>query len=221
MKKEEGKGKREKGKSGVVIREKAMKLFTTNHLLAALGVLAGFILLAAADIGRKDPVTKVPAPSAPRSVAPTTVADWILKGETDYRIIDLRAPEAFAKQSIPTSENMTPEDFRKAEFDRMQCIIVVDSSDEQSHADAALLLSRNIPGARALKGGIDGWIESVLHPPLPGNATAEDVALYNRRLAAAKYFKGETDLGSSPAASPKITAAPLPALGGKKKKEGC
>ena len=84
---------------------------TTNRVLAAIALGLGVIALAGnplpshtVRIDTQELATIVS--SEVDHVEPAELADWILRGATDYRLVDLRLPEAYAAYHIPTAENV-------------------------------------------------------------------------------------------------------------------
>ena len=163
---------------------------------------------------------------------PLDLADWIVKGRADFRLIDLRDEQGYAAYHIPGAEHIALAALPEAGLLRNETIVLY-SDDGVSAAQAALLLrALGFSGARALRGGLDAWRDEVLFPVLAGDPTPFQ-AQRNARLAAlARHFGGQPrhgdGAGTPPpemAALPKVEAPAGPAApaGGprKKKKEGC
>lgn len=169
-------------------------------------------------------------------VAPADLAAWILAGQADYRLIDIRSAPDYALARIPTAENIPAPGLIEAGLERNEKLILYGDDGVQSAQAWLLLRARGYRGARLLKGGLAAWQDEVLFPvvaaePAPGQKADQD-----RRVAIAVYFggqarvPGEGMLALAPGSSrmPWPTVAPPPAPAGgvtpakkKKKKEGC
>jgi rhodanese-related sulfurtransferase len=163
-------------------------------------------------------------------VAPAELAAWIIEGRTDYRLVDIRDPSAFAEYHIDRRER-SPRRARRA----------------RTATDRPLRRRRDPRGAgvEALKGpglhaglhaarGLDAWKDEVLFPVMPQNPTPEEQARFERTAHVAKFFGGQPRAAAGPgaeplplpdqAAGPAVAPPSLPAGAGggpKKKREGC
>jgi rhodanese-related sulfurtransferase len=158
------------------------------------------------------------------------LAGWIIKGKSDYRLIDLNDAVKYEEYHIPSSENLSITDLKKADLLRNEKIILY--SDGGIHAAQAWMLmkARGYKGVYTLLGGLEEWKQEVLFPSLSEQSSAEDSLLFEKKKEVSRFFGGmpqsgsqgkelkpamqlpkiEMPAGSSPAAAPK-----------KKKKEGC
>ncbi|MEZ5966316.1 MAG: YeeE/YedE thiosulfate transporter family protein [Planctomycetota bacterium] len=163
-------------------------------------------------------------------VWPTELADWILQGRNDYRLIDVREPDEFATYHIPGAVNVPLTRVATDLAQRNELLVFV--SDGGIHAAQAWLLFKAM-GYRSvymLFGGIEEWKEKVLFPVAPAaDAPTSEQVEFRKRAAVAKYFGGAAlGAGSAQAATrivpPMPTSPPgdvVPAPARKKKKEGC
>lgn len=169
-------------------------------------------------------------------VEPRELAAWVLGGRSDYRIIDVRSPEAFAAGQIPGAENMPVAGVLDAGLVRNEKVIICGDDGVQSAQAWLLLRAKGYRGASVLKGGMDGWRTQVQFPTIAEHSTPGQKAENDRLAAIAAYFGGHArTAGASGApltpapvvasAAPKV--APPSAVAGpakrvvKKKKEGC
>jgi rhodanese-related sulfurtransferase len=169
-------------------------------------------------------------------VQPEELGDWIVRGASDYRLIDVRDAKAFAEYHIPSAERVPIAQLADADLARNETIVLY--SEDGVHAAQAwmLLRARGFKGVRTLDGGLDGWKEDVVFPIAPANPTPWQTARFERRLQVAKFFGGhgraadaEGSAGALTIAAPEVPKAAAPAAaapgGGavskKKKKEGC
>ncbi|MBE3133566.1 MAG: rhodanese-like domain-containing protein [Acidobacteria bacterium] len=158
------------------------------------------------------------------------LADWIIQGRSDYRLVDLRDGKAYAEYHIPTAENAPLASLLDRQMARDERIVLY--SDGGIHAAQAwfLLRAHGYHGVYTLFGGLDEWKDQVLFPRPAPNPTPEDTARFARMAAVSTHFGGTPQVGeaasssAAPRALPKV-AAPPPSSGArppaKKRKEGC
>lgn len=168
-------------------------------------------------------------------VTPLELADWIVQGRADHRLVDLRDQRSFAGYHIPTAENVPLSDLAAQRLPATETLVVY--SDGGTHGAQAWLLlkARGLRAVYNLKGGLEGWKDEVLFPVFPV-PPAPDKPEYERQASLSRHFGGTPRIGAEAAAAalalptPQIQADPAlaPALPGdvkplakKKKKEGC
>jgi rhodanese-related sulfurtransferase len=157
------------------------------------------------------------------------LADWLVKGENDYLLLDVRDPEAFAKYHIPSAQNVPVAALDSDVAAHNEKILVYSDRDLLSAQAWFLLKAMGFPSVHVLKGGLQAWREEVLFPAKPEPATPEQLAEFNKRAEVAKFFGGKPRgaAGGGGAALPEIKApsmsggAALPKRSGKKHREGC
>jgi rhodanese-related sulfurtransferase len=160
-----------------------------------------------------------------------TLAGWIIQSRADVRLVDVRAPAAFAAgPRVPSAENIPIAALADAGFGRDERILLV-SDDEAQEAQAWFLLhAQGYKGVAIVRGGLRAWQEDVVFP----NVEGLDAAQRARVEAVSAHFGGAARAGSS-GVSAAVTAPPavaqaaspsLPVAGAKKpgpakKREGC
>lgn len=209
---------------------------TTNQRLAALALLLGVVAIAATPTrgGRSTIDSREMAALMARSVdrvQPRALADWIIQGRADYRLIDLREAAAFAAGArIPSAENIPVSALPDAGLLPDEKILLV-ADDEAKAAQAWFLLTaQGYNGVAIVRGGLRGWEDDVLYPRVDGMSAAERTALES----VSAHFGGTPRTGaaggvaSAPPALVQAVAPPAPpaATGAKKaapakKREGC
>ena len=164
-------------------------------------------------------------------IEPVQLADWIIRGQNDFRLVDLRGDKDYAAYHIPSAQNFTlaalTDDFAAH---NEKIILYSDDSLEASKA-WFLLEAQGFKSVYVLSGGLQGWKDFVLFPMKPNGAT--DMA-FERQAQVAKFFGGAPQTANnSPAAAttetlPKLAPPPLPAVPAgnsavapRKRKEGC
>jgi rhodanese-related sulfurtransferase len=217
-----------------------MRALTLSQRLALVGLALGAAAVFA-DVHRGRTLTIHERDFATRiqrtedHVAAGELAAWIIAGQQDYRLWDLRDAAAYAEYHIPTAENVPLSALGDQELPPTERVILY--SDGGIHASQAMMLlwaqgKRNV---YTLLGGLDAWKDEVLFPAAPASPSAADQAAFARSVHVAGFFGGQPRAAAAagaPGASipmalpalPKV-APPPPTTGGnappRKKKEGC
>lgn len=163
-------------------------------------------------------------------VSAEELADWIIQGKSDYRLIDLRTDKEFVEYHIPTAENVPLPDLNNYAMTRNEKIVLY--SEGGIHAAQAwfLLKAMGYKGVYMLFGGLDEWNDKILFPKIPENPTKDQLAAFDKIKEVSKYFGGSPQTGIIEEKSGRKKAMPglemktqLPAGKSekKKKKEGC
>ena len=206
-----------------------------NKKLALLALLLAFFALFAGSPYRGADVsinTKDLALIVEKEVDHVTVgtlADWIIQGKSDFRLVDLRNEKEYAEYHIPSAENITPSGLERSTLLRNEKIILY--SDGGIHAAQAWMLLRanGYKGVYTLQGGLEEWKHAILFPRIPENPTPEQAAAFAKAKEVSKFFGGAPQSGAAGESSgPRMTMPkpemPSPSAVGvakKKKKEGC
>jgi rhodanese-related sulfurtransferase len=157
------------------------------------------------------------------------MANRLIQGRTDQRIIDLRAPSSYADYHIPTAENVVLGDLVDYPLYRNEQIILYSDGGIHSAQAWFLLRAQGFPGVYMLLGGLDAWKDDILFPTLPTGASPEEIVEFERLVQVSQFFGGSPRRGSgeevatTPVQMPKVEAAsqaPV-ARARKKRKEGC
>jgi rhodanese-related sulfurtransferase len=210
---------------------------TFNQRLAAFAALLGVLALFAGN-PYKGSITEVNAKELALivnnevdHVAPVELADWIIKGKSDFRVIDLRTEKEYAEYHIPGAENVSMALLADYPLMRNDKIILYSEGGIHSAQAWFLLRARNFKNVYMLRGGLEDWKDLVLFPKLAGNPSPDQKSEFEKMKEISKYFGGVPQEGvvsekkSSVASMPKIVPpAPSAAPAGgvlKKKKEGC
>ena len=125
-------------------------------------------------------------------VAARVLADWIIQGRSDFRLIDLRTPAAFAAgPRIPSAENIATTELFDADLDRSEKILLV-GDDQVTVAQAWLLLEASgFTGASIVDGGLAAWRDQVVYPRVDG----ADATTRARLEAVSAHFGGSPRIG--------------------------
>jgi len=157
------------------------------------------------------------------------LADWIIQGKTDYRLIDIRSMEEYAEYHIPTAEPATIRQIPEYPLNRNEKIVLYCNWGVESTKAWFLLKAQGYPGVYHLKGGIEEWKEDVLFPSIPDDATAEQIAEFETLRHVSSFFGGKPRDGGT--ATPEQELMPMPKVEAPtqapitarkpKRKEGC
>jgi rhodanese-related sulfurtransferase len=155
------------------------------------------------------------------------LADWIIKGKYDYRLVDLRDTEKYDSYNIPLSENIPIVEILDSDLMRNEKIVLY--SDEETVAAQSwfLLKADNFKSVYILKGGLKSWKDQVLFPTLASNPTKGQLVLFEKKIEVSKFFGGQPQLDGGEEIkreTPKLNAPPkVPVTNKRKKKsrEGC
>ena len=156
-----------------------------------------------------------------------TLADWIIQGRADFRLVDLRSPEAFAAGlRIPNAENIPVATLLDAGLSRDERILLVGDDDVMVAQSWFLLEAAGYRGASILEGGLRAWRDQVVYPRVDGTDPAQRAKLegISAQFGGAPRIGAGADVPDAPLAA--VAAPKLPAAAGKKpgppkKREGC
>jgi rhodanese-related sulfurtransferase len=221
--------------------------WTLNRALAAAALLLGALAIAG-NPSRGSTVridTQELATLVDGKVDHVTVqelADWIIQGRTDYRLIDLRSEPEYSAYHIPTAEHVPVALLPQYGLGRDERIVLYSEGGIHSAQAWFLLKAQKYPGAYILFGGLEAWKDEVLYPVAPAAATPQVNASFERTAQVARYFGGGPRAASAAADSGSLKAMPagpvapragfvpprVPTAGGPakpgakpKRKEGC
>ena len=172
-------------------------------------------------------------------VSPSELADWIVRGAADYRLVDLRSEAEYAQYHIPTAENVPVAQLPDWGLARNERIVLYSEGGIHSAQAWMLMSAQGYKGVYILSGGLEGWKDEVVFPVAPASADPREVARFERAAQVARFFGGQPRAaGAADAGAPALTiatpvpaGAPVAAPGGparksgppmaRKKKEGC
>lgn len=221
------------------MKEMIMKLSTPKKL-AAVAALLGFIALIIGNPSNKNVIdvnAKEIALATVKNqdrIEVMTLADWLIKENADYTLVDLRAEKEYGEYNIPTSVNIPIESLLNSDLMRNQKILLYGNDDVVAAQAWFILKSANFKAVYLLNGGMNAWKYEILFPKLDATATAEQTAAFEKVKQVSLHFGGTPQIVSGGTATtvaahtttapimPKLTA-PAGKVGGgaKKKKEGC
>ena len=123
-------------------------------------------------------------------VTPDELADWIVAGRQDFRLIDLRTAAEYAEYHIPQAENVAITALADSDLARNEKIVLYSAEGIHSAQAWLLLRAQGYEGVYTVLGGLEGWKDEVLFPVLPADAVPRDRAQFERAAALAQFFGG-------------------------------
>lgn len=215
-----------------------LKNLSLNRRLAATAFALGFLAIfagspykgAGATVRTKEIALAMATGSDQVDVV--TLADWIVQGKADFRLVDLRSSEAYAAYHIPPAERIDVAALGQAPMSHNEKIVLYAEDGARAAQAWMLLKAKGYRGVYILTGGLDAWKERILFPRIPANATPEQLAEFARAREVAKFFGGTPQATAADSTAGAVAAMPAlampasPAVAGagapkKKKKEGC
>lgn len=176
---------------------------SSHRLLAVAAALAG-VLAAFAGSPAPGQRNAVPAARAGVDVARLAaavaheedhitaleLAEWIRGRMPRLRIIDLRSAREFDTYHLPSAEKLAIESVVSTPFRPDETVVLV--SDGGAHAAQAWVLLQTLGHGNVycLRGGLGEWLDDVMNPTLPGNASPEATAAFRRASELSRYFGG-------------------------------
>ena len=91
------------------------------------------------------------------------LADWIVKGKSDYRLIDLRSKAEYDQYHIPGAENVPLATLPDYGLERNEKVILYSEGGIHSAQAWFLLKARGYKSVYMLRGGLDDWKDLVLY----------------------------------------------------------
>lgn len=218
--------------------------WTTPRRLAALALALGALALAGDPVrGHRVTIDTQELATIVGSkvdhVTPAELAAWIVRGASDYRLIDLRDESEFAAYHIPTAENVPITRLPDYGLRRNEKIVLYSEGGIHSAQAWMLLRAEGFTGPTILFGGLEAWRDDVVYPAAPAAPTPEQRARFERASQLAQFFGGHareasaavgagvslSDVAARPApTTPIVTPLPTtttPTTGARKTKEGC
>ena len=100
-------------------------------------------------------------------VTPDELADWIVAGRQDFRLIDLRTAAEYAEYHIPQAENLAITALVDSDLARNEKIVLYSAEGIHSAQAWFLLKAKKFPAVYILLGGLKQWTEQVVFPESP------------------------------------------------------
>jgi rhodanese-related sulfurtransferase len=124
------------------------------------------------------------------------LADWIIQGRADYRLIDLRSDKEFSSYHIPSAENITLSGLDQSGLKHNEKIILYSEGGIHSAQAWMLLKAKDYKGVYILRGGLEEWKDQILFPRVPEKPTPAQIIEFAKTKEISKYFGGTPQTGS-------------------------
>ena len=137
------------------------------------------------------------------SLTADEVAEFIVREDPSFTLIDLRPEEEYRKNAIPGAVNIPWAEFVRSDPDKWlgnREVTIVFYSDGSYEADYALVFARGMgyENCKILDGGIGGWERTILDTEFSGERiTARENALYETRRRAGEMYREFSSLPDS------------------------
>lgn len=128
-------------------------------------------------------------------VTAVELGEWIKSRRPDLRIVDLRSAPEYDSLHIPGAERIAIDSLDQARFSRGETIVLY--SEGGGHSAQAWVFLRALGHTNVffLKGGVHEWVDEVLTPGLPIDATDGERKRFVKAAALSKYFGGSPRVG--------------------------
>jgi len=158
------------------------------------------------------------------------LADRIIKGETDYILIDVRDEKEYTTYHIPGAINIPLASPKFEDLPRNETIILYSGGGTHSVQAWFLLKTRGYPAAYTLLEGLNAWMDGVLYPAKPADTSKEAQLAFAKKVEVATFFGGKARNADGsgkgvkkPAlpVAPPVMSQPIPTGKKRKAREGC
>ena len=113
-------------------------------------------------------------------VTAAELADWLIAGREDYRLLDLRGEKDYAEYNIPSSENVPLATLIDTPLLRNEKLVLYGEGGVHAAQAWMLLAARGYKHVYMLKGGLDEWQDQILFPRLADSASAVQKAAFEK-----------------------------------------
>ena len=143
-------------------------------------------------------------------LSPATLADRLIAGTNDYRLIDLRTPEAYSKDRIPGAENVPMTSLPGTHWAPTDPVLLYSEDGERAAQAWLYLKARRFRRVSTLAGGYAAWRDQVMFPVLPEPRDEAARLEAERKRAIGAHFGGAVRIAAA-ALSPGLTTESTPA----------
>lgn len=141
------------------------------------------------------------------SVSVSDLADWIIQGRDDFKLIDLRGEKDFAAYHIPTAESIPLASLGSDSLAHNDKLVLCSEDGTEAAKAWFLLEAQGFKSVYLLQGGMRSWHDNVLFPT---KASGVDSAQFEKQALVAKYFGGAPlAAGTTTATAPALPVIPV------------
>ena len=156
---------------------------TLNKIFAVVAIL--FSVLAA--------IAGNPFSSKKSYVNPEQLADSLIARKQNILVVDIRSKKDFNEYHIPSAINSVPGLANINNFNKNEMIVFYSGRDNNSKTYQYNFEEAGFKKAYFLKGGIDGWMNKVIFPILPRNASDKEKKNFEKTERRSRYFGGSPE----------------------------
>lgn len=217
-----------------------LKMYASLPPRKRIGILAVVLGIIAAFIGNPTNSTSTTvnikelsmvAGDNVNTLTVTELADWIIQGKMDYRLIDLRSQDNFDEYNIPTSECVSMGSLTKSDLKRNEKLFLYSEDNIVASQAWFILKAAGFKSVSILDKGMEAWKANVVFPSCNcgDNPSEEQKQLHAKKAEIAKFYGGlmQEDAGINSTVKkdlPKLKAPKKVVLKTNRKKparEGC
>ena len=126
-------------------------------------------------------------------INPEPFADSLIARKQNMTIVDLRDKKDYDEYHIPSALNTSATEINTSDFNRNDMIVLYSGNDNISKAIQYKFEKEGFKDAYFLNGGIDDWMNKVLFPVLPMNASEKDKKDFETIERRSMYFGGHAE----------------------------
>lgn len=159
------------------------------------------------------------------------LAGWIIKGDADYKLVDVRPEKEYNEYHIPGAISIGLVELQNLPFEKTEKVILYSGNEMESAQAWFLLRSKGLRAVYILSGGLEAWKNQVLFPKITMSTVPEETMKSEKIKEVSKYFGGTPQIAGSDSLTsvktemPKLQAPVQQSQSGsspqRKKKEGC
>ncbi len=123
------------------------------------------------------------------------LARWIKERHPSLRIVDLRSPAEFDDYHIPGAERISLDSLATTPFRRDETVVLYSEAGGHAAQGWVFLRAMGIGTVFYLRGGLYEWLEQVMSPTLPSDASAGERTAFDSAAILSRYFGGDPETG--------------------------
>ena len=219
-----------------MIMKNILSKLSMNKKLALITFVLGLIAVFAGNPYRGNSVTMdtkelaLIVDKTVDHVSAEELADWIIQGKSDFKLLDLRTEKEFNEYHISSAELVPLAELNEYPLLRNEKIVLYSEGGIHSAQAWMLLRAKGYKAVYMLFGGLEEWTDKILFPRIAQNATPGQTAAFEKIKEVSKFFGGSPQVSgtaeevSAKKPMPKLEmpgGTSAPTAGKKKKKEGC
>ncbi len=173
-----------------------MKGISTNRILAGIALLCGVLALFIGAPTRQEKIEldmrqiAYVLQTKSHLVPVAEVADALISGRPDFRLIDLRSEAEYEKYHIPGALRLSVAEILGMPRIPYEKVILYAASDLVAAENWMLLYGRGMRNVYLLEGGLDAWKAEILFPTVSPEALAAKTPEIEKKRSRSEFFGG-------------------------------